>query len=85
MFKYRSFSYDEMKEYSQRNRETRLSFRDWPKEIGAKVEIPTVAIDQKRELERHGFWLEKCSGGILTLRRDFFSGWIDTRSAAPQC
>jgi hypothetical protein len=48
----------------------------WPKEIGAKVAIPIGAIKAKRDLDGDGFVLEKCSGGILTMRRDFLSGTL---------
>jgi len=46
----------------------------WPNEIGAKIEIPIGAAGAKRDLDGDGFVLEKCSGGMLTMRRDFVSG-----------
>jgi hypothetical protein len=47
-----------------------------PKTIGAKVAIQGGDVDAKRYVEWDGFWPEDCSGGILTMRRDFPSGTL---------
>lgn len=52
----------------------------WPKDIGAKVRID--AVDANRYLE-DGFWPEECSGGRLTMRRDFHSGMLLRNNSVP--
>lgn len=80
MFRYRSFSYDEIKEYSQRNRETRLS-------AAAQRGRTVRTLNPRRDLRmfltfydrlnkvkviapRHPAGLELCAMGVVEGRED---------------
>jgi hypothetical protein len=51
-----------------------------PVEVGSRLALCICTDDIRRELEKHGFWLESASPLNFIFRRDFPTGMLESRS-----